>query len=55
MQVLLFPNMTWSPTLSLIFSIIIVFFGLAIYIAIFIVSPKLKIDMAKRHPEYKFV
>ena len=54
-QVLLFPNITWNSTLSLIFSIIIIFFGLAVYISMFIVSPKLRIEISKQHPEYKFV
>lgn len=54
-QVILYPSGTWSSPLNLIFSIVIILFGLAIYISIFIVSPKLRKDMDKQHPEYKFV
>jgi hypothetical protein len=53
-QVMLFPSETWSSALNLIFSIIIILFVLAIYISMFIVSPKLRKDMAQQHPEYKF-
>ncbi|MFK7834360.1 MAG: hypothetical protein AB8B52_13885 [Winogradskyella sp.] len=47
-------NDNWSTTFSFIFSVSVVLFALALYIAIFIVSPKLRKDMAKQHPEYKF-
>jgi len=53
-QVLLFPNVTWSAMINFIFASIIVLFGLAIYISIFIVSPKLRKDMVKHYPDYKF-
>lgn len=55
MQVLSFPNVTWNAMVNFIFASIIVLFGLAIYISVFIVSPKLRKQMAKQHPEYKFV
>jgi hypothetical protein len=45
----------WSPKANLIFSILIVLFSLTLYSALYIVSPKLRKDMAKQHPEYKFV
>jgi hypothetical protein len=45
----------WPTFYQLVFSAVIVLFGMIIYISIFIVSPKLKKDMAKQHPEYKFV
>ena len=54
-QVLLFPSGQWSSTMNIIFSVIMVLFGLAIYISIFIVSPKLRSEAAKQHPDYKFV
>ncbi len=45
----------WSNAFGLFFSIAIIFFSLALYIAIYIVSPQLRNDMAKQHPAYKFV
>lgn len=45
----------WPTLLQLLFSIAAVLFGMIIYISIFIVSPKLRKDMAKQHPEYKLV
>lgn len=45
----------WSMIFQVIFSTVVVLLGMIIYISIFIVSPKLKNDMAKQHPEYKFV
>ncbi|BAO75599.1 hypothetical protein [Winogradskyella sp. PG-2] len=53
-QGLLFPNGAWSINVKLLFSITIVLFGLAVYISIFIVSPKLRKEMANQYPEYKF-
>ena len=50
-----FRDGIWTNTFNLLFSVTIVFFSLALYIAIYIVSPKLRKDMAKQHPEYKFV
>ncbi|WP_296315205.1 hypothetical protein [Winogradskyella sp. UBA3174] len=44
----------WSNAFSLSFSVAIVLFSLALYIAIYIVSPKLRKDMAKQQPDYKF-
>ncbi|WP_179344655.1 hypothetical protein [Winogradskyella ursingii] len=42
------------PNLILFFiSAFLVLFGLTLYISIFIVSPKLRMTMAKQHPEYK--
>ena len=43
-------NQSWSTTFSFVFSVGFVLFALAIYI----VSPKLRKDMAKQHPDYKF-
>ena len=43
----------WSNTANFIFSVSIVLFSLALYVAIYIVSPQLRNDMAKQHPEYK--
>lgn len=43
----------WGDTSNFIFSVIIVFFALAIFIAIYKVSPKLRKQMEKQHPEYK--
>jgi hypothetical protein len=48
-------NSIWSPSVNLLFSSVIVLFSLALYIAIYIVSPKLRKDMAKQYPEYIFV
>lgn len=45
----------WSNTSNLIFSVAIVLFSLALYAAIYIVSPKLRKEMALQHPEYKLV
>ncbi len=44
----------WSNTSNFIFSVVIILFSLALFIAIYIVSPKLRNDMANQHPEYKF-
>ncbi|MBT8243823.1 MAG: hypothetical protein HKP48_09115 [Winogradskyella sp.] len=44
----------WSHTFSLVFSIGIVLFSLALYVAIWIVSPKLRKTIALQHPDYKF-
>ncbi|WP_400075837.1 hypothetical protein [Winogradskyella sp. R77965] len=46
---------SWPIYLQAVFSIISVLFGMIIYISVFIVSPKLRRQMAKQHPEYKFV
>ncbi|MBC2843835.1 hypothetical protein [Winogradskyella flava] len=45
----------WPILFQVICSIVIVLLGMLIYISIFIVSPKLRIQMAKQHPDYKFV
>ena len=45
----------WSNTANFIFSITIIPFSLALYVAIYIVSPQLRNDMAKQYPDYKFV
>lgn len=45
-----------SKTVALvIISTIIVIFSLVLYISIYIVSPQLRKNMAKQHPDYKFV
>jgi F0F1-type ATP synthase assembly protein I len=44
----------WSYGFSLGFSISIILFALALYVAIYHASPKLRKDMAKQHPSYKF-
>ncbi|WP_339752719.1 hypothetical protein [uncultured Winogradskyella sp.] len=51
----LYSDGIWSNTANFIFSFSIVLFSLALYVAIYIVSPKLRKEMAKQHPEYKFV
>jgi len=53
-QILIFYNGAWSSKINLIFSAIIILFGLTIFISIFIVSPKLRKEMATQHPDYKF-
>ena len=45
----------WSHTANFIFSVAIILFFLTLYVAIYIVLPKLRKDMAKQHPEYIFV
>ena len=51
-----FESMTnWPILFQALFSLTAVLFGMIIYISIFIVSPKLRKDMAKLHPEYKLV
>ncbi|MDC1503640.1 hypothetical protein N8475_00475 [Winogradskyella sp.] len=47
-------NQSWCTTFSFVFSVGFVLFALAFFIAIYIVSPKLRKDMAKQHPDYKF-
>ncbi|WP_339622693.1 hypothetical protein [uncultured Winogradskyella sp.] len=47
-------NKSWSTAFSFVFSVGFVLFALAFFIAIYIVSPKLRKDMAKQHPDYKF-
>jgi hypothetical protein len=47
-------NTVWSYGFSLGFSISIILFALALYVAIYHASPKLRKDMAKQHPSYKF-
>ncbi len=44
----------WSNTSNFIFSVLIVLFSLTLYVAIYIVSPELRLDISKQHPEYKF-
>ncbi len=51
---IIFDTNHWSNLQELIFSLLIVLFGLTVYISIFIVSPQLKKDMAALYPEYKF-
>ena len=45
----------WSTLFQVVFSAVIVLLAMIIYISVFIVSPKLRNDMAKQHPEYIFV
>jgi len=45
----------WSTLLQAVLSVAIVLLAMIIYISIFIVSPKLRKDMAKLHPEYIYV
>lgn len=47
-------NQSWCTTFSFVFSVGFVLFALAFFIAIYIVSPKLRKDVAKQHPDYKF-
>ncbi|MEN8885433.1 MAG: hypothetical protein ABF246_03510 [Winogradskyella sp.] len=47
-------NQSWSITFSFVFSVGFVLFALTFFTAIYIVSPKLRKDMAKQHPDYKF-
>ncbi|WP_299127124.1 hypothetical protein [uncultured Winogradskyella sp.] len=47
-------NKNWSNTQELIFSILMVGFALILYVSIYIVSPKLRNEAAKQHPDYKF-
>ncbi|WP_296382437.1 hypothetical protein [Winogradskyella sp.] len=46
---------TLNTTTLIILSSFIVLFGLVLYISIYIVTPKLRKQMANQHPEYKFV
>lgn len=48
-------KLQWNTLQELICSVLIISFALALYISIFIVSPKLRIEAAKQHPEYKFI
>ena len=47
-------NSQWSTVFSFAFSVAIILFALVFYVAICKVSPKLRKDMAKQYPEYKF-
>jgi len=46
---------TLSTTALIVLSSFMILFALILYVSIFIVSPKLKKQMAEQHPEYKFV
>ncbi|MDP5081340.1 MAG: hypothetical protein NWP87_01700 [Winogradskyella sp.] len=48
-------KLQWSSKQEIICSLLIVALGLTLYLSIYIVSPKLRKEMAKQHPEYKFV
>jgi len=44
-----------SITTLIVLSSFIIVFALVLYISIFVVAPKLRKEMTKQHPEYKFV
>lgn len=43
----------WSNTMNIIFSIIVILFGLALYISIYRVAPRLRKQMEQQHPAFK--
>lgn len=47
-------NASWGVTSSLLFSIIVVFFAIVLYVALFVVSPQLKKRMSTYYTDYKF-
>jgi len=48
----LFDVSDWSKYQNLFISVFIVLFGITLYTCIYVVGPKLRGDMIKRHPEY---
>lgn len=55
-QIIFFNNWALlSDTFSLVLSVVIVFVALVLYVALYIASPILRKNMAKKHPDYKFV
>lgn len=48
-------KLQWNTLQELICSVLIIAFALTLYVSIFIVSPKLRHEGAKHHPEYKFL
>lgn len=48
-------NNSWSNTQEFIFALLIVLFGLALYVSIFVVSPQLRKDMTTQYPDYKII
>lgn len=53
-QIIYQTSNPWSFLMSQIFSVLVVAFGLILYIAIFIVTPKLRNQMSEQYPDYKF-
>lgn len=45
----------WSTLFTWIFSVVLVVYCLAIYISIYIVTPRLKQTLSNEHPEYNFI
>ncbi|MBV7269187.1 hypothetical protein [Winogradskyella luteola] len=54
-QVFYQNKQVWPVSLSVIFSICAVLIGMLIYIAVYVVTPKLRNEMAQHNPEYNFV
>jgi len=46
-------NKIWTLNLELFFTSVFVIFGLVLYIAIYIIPPKVREILAKEHPEYQ--
>ncbi|WP_052825883.1 hypothetical protein [Neotamlana nanhaiensis] len=48
-------NDPWSFTFQIIFSVAVVLYFIMLYVAVNIVTPKLRLEAQKQFPEYKFV
>ncbi|WP_299114799.1 hypothetical protein [uncultured Winogradskyella sp.] len=54
-QVFYQNEQTWPVSMSVVFSICTVLIAMLIYIAVYVVTPKLRYQMEKHYPEYNFI